>query len=542
MATSASTLNWFFDAATAARGAGAWEQALAQYETSLTRVPKEGDARVASEILRGIGNVHYARGDLDHAREAFGVSLSIAEANGLAEQAAAALNCLAVVEQYSGDIETAEALYTRARALADETGDERRAAMIEQNLGTLANVRGEVKLALRRYKAAFERFERMGDALAATRVLNNMAMGYVDLEAWDAAEDCFREAQRRVNALGDQDTLGAIEINRTELELRRGNFDQARDSCDRAFEIFTRLESKTGIAETCKFYGAIYRETGKLHHARTHLQLGTGLARLCDDRLLEAEVERELALVHLEGGEDQEAVRCLNRAHRLFTELRAKRELVDVEHRLDKLEKTYLEAARRWAEGIESRDRFAAGHAERVADFSCRLAEAMGMRGREVTHLRMGALLHDVGMVDVPEELLNRPGALSAHEHYLMRTHADCGDRMVVEMDFPWEIRQTVRGHHERWDGSGYPDGLAAEAIPLSARIVAIAEVYDALTTRRSYREALAPPDALDILSQEAGVLFDPTLVTLFRELVDPKPVPGITLYPASRKPSPAEI
>jgi putative nucleotidyltransferase with HDIG domain len=520
MSAATTTLTWFFDAANAARSAGAWEKALVQYETSLSRVAREGDARVAAEILRAIGNVHYARGDLEQARDVFNVSLCIAEANGLTEQIAPALNCLAVVEQFCGEIGEAEGLYRRARELADRLGDERRAAMIEQNLGTLANVRGEPRAALQRYRAAFERFERLGDPLAATRVLNNMGMAYVDLEAWQSAEDCFGEASARADLLADRDTLGTIEINRTELRLRRGQFEEAKHSCDRAFDIFSRLESKTGIAETSKFYGAIARATGKLETAKTHLSLATGLSRLCGDRLLEAEVERELALVYLEEGNDRQAVRCLNRAHALFADLRATHEVVDIERRLDRLEETYLEAARRWAETVDAKDPFMDGHSERVADYACRLARAAGISGRELTWLRMGALLHDVGMIDVPDEILARPGRLSASERTMIRSHAEYGDRLVRELEFPWEIAPMVRAHHEHWDGGGYPDGLRGEQIPLIARIVAVAEVYDALTTARSYRPARDPSDALEVMEKEEGRKFDPRLASLFREVV----------------------
>ena len=102
MMRSHATLTWFMQSAAAARNSGAWEEALAQYETSLSLVPKEGDARLAADILRGIGNVHYARGDLENASDIFGASLHIAESSGLSEQTASALNCLGVVEQFCG--------------------------------------------------------------------------------------------------------------------------------------------------------------------------------------------------------------------------------------------------------------------------------------------------------------------------------------------------------------------------------------------------------------------------------------------------------
>lgn len=514
------TLTWFMQSAAAARSTGAWEEALAQYETSLTLVAKEGDAGLAAEILRGIGNVHWARGDLENASEVFAASLHIAEAGGLTNQTASALNCLAVVEQFCGSIDEAEALYGRAIQLAEEMGDERRAVMIEQNLGTLASVRGDLELALRRYEKALERYERLEDHDGAARVLSNMGMAWVDLEAWLPAARCFDDAARRAGDGGAPDTLASIDINRAEYHLRRGEHDQARAACDRAFELYSARESKAGIAEACKFYGAIYRETGKLHLAATHLALALELARLCRDRLLEAEVEREKALVQLDSGQDRESLASLNRAHRLFAALGATRELLDTDRRLDQLETTYLEAARRWAEAVDAKDHFARGHSGRVSDHACLLGEAVGLEGRNLAGLCMAALLHDIGKVDVPDEVLNRPHALSRDDWRLIRSHPERGDRIIAEMDFPWDIRPIVRGHHERWDGTGYPDGLVGEQIPLGARIVAIAEVYDTLTTERSYSPALPVDAALAVMQGDSGARYDPRLFAAFRDLV----------------------
>lgn len=328
------TLSWYLQAAVEARGSGAWERAIGSYEASLRRVPAEGDATVAAEILRGIGNVHYSRGDFDEAREVFMASLAIAEANALEEQAGAALNCLGAVEQFAGAPGEAEALYLRARDIAAARGDERRAAMIEQNLATLASVAGLPELALRRYEAAHARFVKLGDERAAARVLQNMGMAYVDLENWAAAERAFDEAARVALALGEPETLATVAVNRTELHLRRGRLEEARECCDLAMELFGGVHSKAGMAESCKFSGVIYRELGSAQLAEAQLDLAVGLARICGDRLLEAEVERERGVLHIHLGRGAEARRALDRARSLFGEMRAAREALDVEARL----------------------------------------------------------------------------------------------------------------------------------------------------------------------------------------------------------------
>jgi putative nucleotidyltransferase with HDIG domain len=145
----------------------------------------------------------------------------------------------------------------------------------------------------------------------------------------------------------------------------------------------------------------------------------------------------------------------------------------------------------------------------------------VGLAGRDLVWFRMGAFLHDVGKIETPAEVLNKPGKLTPEEWAVMQAHTVEGDQIVAELNFPWDIRPIVRSHHERWDGSGYPDGLRGEEIPLSARVLCVADVYDALTTTRSYRPALPPREALRIMEQDAGRLLDAQLFSTFRKLLE---------------------
>jgi putative nucleotidyltransferase with HDIG domain len=148
------------------------------------------------------------------------------------------------------------------------------------------------------------------------------------------------------------------------------------------------------------------------------------------------------------------------------------------------------------------------------------LAEAVGITGRDLTWLRMGAFLHDVGKTGVPTEVLNKPGKLTDEEFELMKRHTVLGDAIISETPFPWDIRPIVRNHHERWNGTGYPDRLAGENIPYHARILCVADVYDALTTARSYRGAMSHEQAMEIMRKESGTTFDPELFALFDSLM----------------------
>jgi putative nucleotidyltransferase with HDIG domain len=144
----------------------------------------------------------------------------------------------------------------------------------------------------------------------------------------------------------------------------------------------------------------------------------------------------------------------------------------------------------------------------------------MGFDSSVLVWFRMGALLHDVGKTMVPAEILNKAGKLSEHEWEVMRRHPAAGVELLSDVSFPWDIRPMIRSHHERWDGNGYPDGIAGEDIPLAARILCVADVFDALTTNRSYRGSFSRDEALEIMFQDSGTIFDPTPLGLFRDLV----------------------
>ena len=503
-----------------AERSGRWDVALARYEAALTAATRDRDLAGLVDVLRWIGTVHLERGDHELAEEVYGASLAIAELNGFAPQVASAVIALAAAMHVRGELGAAEALYSRAGGIAESIGDERLLAMVEQNLGAIANIRGELAEALRRYHSSLRRFESLGDERTASRALHNMAMAYLDLADWEAASDCLERALGIAFRLQDSGTVGNIEISRAELDLKRARFDLAREHCDRAYEIFARQDSKSGLAEVYKHYGILYRETAKPLLADSHFSSAIEIARQGGDRLLEAEAMSEWARVHLEEERNREALQCLNDAHRIFTELSASRELLDLDRRLDGLESTYLEVVQAWGESIESKDRYTAGHCERVANYACMLAEAVGITGRDLTWLRMGGYLHDVGKIAVPPEILNKTGKLTDEEFRIIQGHAAAGDEIVSELNFPWDIRPAVRWHHERWDGSGYPDGLKGEEIPLTARILCVADVYDALTTTRSYRPAMSREEALEIMLRDVGRFFDPALFPIFRALI----------------------
>jgi putative nucleotidyltransferase with HDIG domain len=144
----------------------------------------------------------------------------------------------------------------------------------------------------------------------------------------------------------------------------------------------------------------------------------------------------------------------------------------------------------------------------------------VGVEGWDLTYIRIGAFIHDLGNMAVPAEVLNKSDALDENERELMKVHTLMGDSMAKQLDFPEEVRPVVRSHHEQWSGGGYPDRLVGEEIPFGARVVGIADVFDALTSPRSFRSAYSKDEALQIMQRDAEKMFDPNLFGIFTDMM----------------------
>lgn len=172
------------------------------------------------------------------------------------------------------------------------------------------------------------------------------------------------------------------------------------------------------------------------------------------------------------------------------------------------------------AQAVEARDRYTSGHCQRLADYSVALGQALGLSQQQLVALYRGGYLHDIGKVGVPDSILYKTGPLTADEWEVMKTHTVKGEEICRPMKSLTPVLPIIRSHHERWDGSGYPDGLKGEEIPLLARILQIADVYDALTTARSYKEAHTAEEAFQIMDDEGQRGWrDLELLSLFREI-----------------------
>ncbi len=188
---------------------------------------------------------------------------------------------------------------------------------------------------------------------------------------------------------------------------------------------------------------------------------------------------------------------------------------------LAQLQQAYSSSLIMLANAIELRDQYTRGHVERVRDHSLIIAKQMGWTVAQLDHLQYGSILHDIGKIHIPESVLSKPGPLDEAEWAEMRKHPIIGVEMIKDIKYLAPAIPVIRHHHERWDGSGYPDGIAGEEIPIGARIVAIADSLDAMCTVRPYHAAHTPEEAFNEIVGGSGTLYAPDVVKAFQRVWD---------------------
>jgi HD-GYP domain-containing protein (c-di-GMP phosphodiesterase class II) len=176
-----------------------------------------------------------------------------------------------------------------------------------------------------------------------------------------------------------------------------------------------------------------------------------------------------------------------------------------------------------WSRALDMRDHETEGHTQRVTEMTLKLARRIEIPKKDLIHIRRGATLHDIGKMGIPDRILLKPGPLTTDEWITMRQHPQFARALLTPIDYLRPAKDIPAYHHERWDGSGYPVGLKGEEIPLSARLFAVVDVYDALTSDRPYRSAWSKKAALNYIQNEAGRLFDPAITSKFLELAKDK-------------------
>ena len=198
----------------------------------------------------------------------------------------------------------------------------------------------------------------------------------------------------------------------------------------------------------------------------------------------------------------------------------SRRQATEIKAAYDMLEATYDQTLAALMSALDARDRETEGHSMRVSHITAKLGEALNFSHEQLKVLERGSLLHDIGKIGISDTILHKPGPLSEEEWKIMRQHPDIGARIVEGIPFLQDTIPLIRHHQERWDGTGYPGRLRGEEIPILARMFSIVDAFDALTSKRPYRQKISTLEAVEYINEQAGILFDPEIVEVFEKLI----------------------
>ncbi|HUP20297.1 MAG TPA: HD domain-containing phosphohydrolase [Gemmatimonadota bacterium] len=459
-----------------------------------------------------------ARWPVAEARAA--AALLQAPARGLSTEHTELLNVLGAASFERGQLREAERWFGQALAASSALGYGPGEASSLVNLGAVANVRGDLVRALDFYRRGRWAFHRIDNLPGEARALNNIGMVFADLERWGSARRSYRAARRIALELDDDALVGLIALNATEVYIESERLVDARESCDEAVERLTAAGDKLGPAEAYRYYGQIFLRSGKPALAEAHFERAARRGRELGAPLTEAEALREIGRLQLSFGRHRSALEALGRSLKLFRGLEAARDLEDLRGKIDDLESLIVNLVERLGREVEERGgAYLYGHSARVAEYAVAIACDLGFGSEEMKGILVAGYLHDIGKLRIDEKILNKEGLLTDEEREQVRLHPVYGVEHLERFELPWDVEAAVRGHHERFDGTGYPDGIAGEEIPLAARILLVADVFDALTTARPYREPWSRDQALTYLQMSSGTLSDPTITELFVEI-----------------------
>ncbi len=259
----------------------------------------------------------------------------------------------------------------------------------------------------------------------------------------------------------------------------------------------------------------LYEEALKRQPDNPLLKFNLGAAYAREGKIIEAERQLLHALKNFKPASERE----LEVFSTLTLQVKVNIEAAELRKRLYR---AYLQTVISLAKLIDAKDKYTQGHTFRVAQVSYRIGKQMKLEPKVLEGLHIGAWLHDIGKIGIPDSILNKPGKLTPEEYEIMKSHTIIGAKAIENVDFPWPgVVSCVKYHHERCDGSGYPEGLKGEQIPLPARIIAVADVFDALVTKRPYKPPLPPHKAITLIEKAKGKHFDPRVVDAFLEIVD---------------------
>ena len=499
---------------------GQWDQAIEAYDRVLVEARRDGDRWVEAHVLRRVGEIKRKRGDAVAALRMFRSSQNLFKALGDRKSLSYLYNNIGLVYFVRGKWKMVKRYFGRALRIARSEGEKKLEGQIFNNLGIMSQIQGQEEKAIKYFVKALPCYEASGFGKGIAQTHNNIGMCYRDRRMWEEAKRYYEMGYRKSCELDDLNLMGITSLNIAMVETHLNRLEIAWDFCEKAFGIFESLEDSLGIAESHICFGVIHRLRKEYQRSEREFRKSIDLNKKIDNQLGLAEAYRELALLYQDMGKSKRVLRYLGNSFSVFRELQATRYVDDIDEKIRDLEEIYFRITREMGEEVESKDTYTFGHCRRVAHYAAMLADEIGLSLTEKKAILIAAYLHDLGKVRIPPEILKKPKKLTPDEYLTIMKHPGWGVEMLESVEFPWDVKPLIMHHQERYDGKGYPDGLEGEEIPLCARIISIADFFDAMTTDRPYRKALDIDETLSVMRRETGKILDPDLFEVFEPMI----------------------
>ena len=500
---------------------GKHEQAINEYQKILKYCRDTTHLGVKAETFSQIGQLLAKKGDHDRAlgylQRAIGAYRRLDDKPGMCK----ALRNLGVIYVQLGEFEEAELNYHEATQIAQTIGDRMLYADLVNNMGAIMNMKGTWEEALDLYHESLEIYESQKEIRKSAYARNNIGITLCERGFYDRAFEYFLLAHQTAVEIKDGSLALIVDINLADLYLKEGLFEQARTHCQRAESNLLASQSTNGnLVETRKIAGRIAYQEQDFEKALKYFNEAYATAKEIGARFLEAEVLMDRGVLFRALKRSLDALSDLEASYSIYTSLKAEGKREQTEQVINSIEQLYLEVFDSMAREVDRKDEYTKGHSDRVASFSLLLAKEVGLRGNALKTVVAGSLLHDIGKLKIEDCILNKAGRLTDDEFARISKHPEIGVELLRRKEFPWDIKPLILHHHEKLDGTGYPLGLKGEDIPLGARIICIADVFDALTSDRVYRSAYHTDRALGIMQEGSGIAFDPVLLACFAHIV----------------------
>lgn len=499
---------------------GRWDEAIDAYSQAIKLARLKEEKHTIAEALRLTGNMQFKKNEWGDALQSFQKSLEHFQSLKASRGTAYSMNSIGNIYLEKGEWELAKKYYLKSLALARRIRDFKMEGMIYNNLGVMAMFQGLIQQAIARYQRSLFYYEKAGYKKGMGETYLNIGICHTNLGDFEKSDEFHRKTLEIAQELGDVYLQSKIYLHWTEVALEMANLDFARELCDQAFEFSSQLKDQLDIAQAFQHYGKIYRMMRKFALSKKHFEESIKICQQYDGLQVLAEDYRELALLYRDQEDNRNALELLGQSFELFHQLKARKDVRDVNQKIEELEMIYVNTAKSMGAAVEIKDTYTFGHSKRVAYYALQLSRKLNLSLSQIKAILTAAFLHDLGKVKIKRRILLKNGRLTPLEYEAIKLHSALGVRMIDTLNFPWDIKPLILHHHEKYDGTGYPNGLKGEKIPLGARIIGIADFFDALTTVRPYRPAWSVADTIEEMNDQMNGAFDPQLIPVFVELV----------------------